>query len=73
MLHILDEPTIGQHPYDVNRLVPAFRDLKGPVIFVEHDRVAAAHADNVVDIGPGAGSKGGEIVFTGTPKTALGN
>ena len=69
VLHILDEPTIGQHPYDVNRLVPAFRDLKGPVIFVEHDRVAAAHADNVVDIGPGAGSKGGEIVFTGTPKT----
>lgn len=69
VLHILDEPTIGQHPYDVNRLVPAFRDLKGPVIYVEHDRVAAAKADNVVDIGPGAGSKGGEIVFTGTPKT----
>ncbi len=69
VLHILDEPTIGQHPYDVNRLVPAFRDLKGPVIYVEHDRVAAAHADNVVDIGPGAGSKGGEIVFTGTPRT----
>lgn len=68
VLHILDEPTIGQHPYDVNRLVPEFRDLKGPVIFVEHDRVAAAMADNVVDIGPGAGTKGGEIVFTGTPK-----
>jgi excinuclease ABC subunit A len=68
VLHILDEPTIGQHPYDVNRLVPAFRDLKGPVIYVEHDRVAAALADNVVDIGPGAGSNGGEIVFTGTPR-----
>ena len=72
VLHILDEPTIGQHPYDVNRLVPAFRDLKGPVIYVEHDRVAAAHADQVVDIGPEAGSKGGEIVFTGTPKEMWG-
>ena len=68
VLHILDEPTIGQHPYDVNRLISAFRDLKGPVIYVEHDRGAAALADNVVDIGPGAGSKGGEIVFTGTPR-----
>lgn len=72
VLHILDEPTIGQHPYDVNRLVPVFRDLKGPVIYVEHDRVAAALADNVVDIGPGAGSKGGEIVFTGTPRELWG-
>ena len=72
VLHILDEPTIGQHPYDVNRLVPAFRDLKGPVIYVEHDRVAAALADNIVDIGPGAGSKGGKIVFTGTPRELWG-
>jgi len=67
VLHILDEPTIGQHPYDVKRLLPAFRKLAGPVIYVEHDRVAAAMADHSVDMGPGAGSMGGEIVFMGTP------
>lgn len=66
MLHILDEPTIGQHPWDVERLVPAFRDLPGPVIFVEHDRIAASGADRAVDIGPGAGDQGGEITFEGT-------
>ena len=67
VLHVLDEPTIGQHPWDVARLVPAFRELKGPVVFVEHDRVAAALADQAVDIGPGAGANGGEIIFRGTP------
>jgi excinuclease ABC subunit A len=67
MLHILDEPTIGQHPADVTRLLPAFRQLAGPVIFVEHDRSAAATADRVIDLGPGAGPEGGRIVFTGTP------
>jgi len=67
VLHVLDEPTIGQHPNDVTKLVPAFRELKGPVVFVEHDRVAAALADQAVDIGPGAGANGGEIIFTGTP------
>lgn len=67
MLHVLDEPTIGQHPADVERLVAAFRDLAGPVIFVEHERIAAAAADHVVDLGPGAGRAGGEVVFAGTP------
>ena len=67
MVHILDEPTIGLHPADVARLVPEMRNLPGPVIYVEHDRVAAAEADRVVDIGPGAGSRGGEILYTGTP------
>jgi len=67
ILHILDEPTIGQHPHDVSRIVPTFRELKGPVIYVEHDRVAAALADYAVDIGPGAGVAGGEIVYKGTP------
>ncbi|MFW9786112.1 MAG: ATP-binding cassette domain-containing protein [Candidatus Thorarchaeota archaeon] len=67
IVHVLDEPTIGQHPADVERLMPSFRKLMGPVIFVEHDRVAAAQADRAIDIGPGAGQKGGEIVFTGTP------
>ncbi|MBU7037855.1 MAG: ATP-binding cassette domain-containing protein [Theionarchaea archaeon] len=68
MLHILDEPTIGQHPYDVQNLVPAFRELAGPVIFVEHDRMAAAIADYAVDLGPGAGIRGGKIVFAGIPQ-----
>lgn len=67
MLHVLDEPTVGQHPADVARLLEAFRDLPGPVVFVEHDRVAAAAADYAIDLGPGAGDAGGEVVFAGTP------
>ena len=68
MLHVLDEPTIGQHPADVERLLPSFRLLGGPVVYVEHDRVAAAAADWVIDLGPGAGSQGGKIIFEGTPQ-----
>ena len=68
MLHILDEPTIGQHPHDVTNFLPAFRDLAGPVVFVEHDRMAAAIADQAIDIGPGAGRAGGEIIFKGSTK-----
>ena len=67
MLHVLDEPTIGQHPADVAQFLPAFRDLAGPVIYVEHDRVAAAKADQTIDLGPGAGKEGGEVIFTGSP------
>jgi excinuclease ABC subunit A len=67
MLHVLDEPTVGQHPADVARLLPVFRRLAGPVVYVEHDRVAAAQADHAIDIGPGAGGAGGEVVFSGTP------
>ncbi len=65
--HILDEPTIGQHPADVARLIPLFQKLAGPVIYIEHDRQAAISADYVIDMGPGAGNEGGEIIFTGTP------
>lgn len=67
MLHVLDEPTIGQHPADVAQFLPAFRDLAGPVIYVEHDRVAASEADQTIDLGPGAGKEGGEVIFTGSP------
>ncbi len=66
MLHILDEPTIGQHPADVGRLLPAFRELPGPVVYVEHDRMAAAAADHAIDLGPGAGAEGGDVVFAGS-------
>ncbi|MBE0696164.1 MAG: hypothetical protein IH586_04510, partial [Anaerolineaceae bacterium] len=67
MLHVLDEPTVGQHPYDVERLLPAFRKLAGPVVYVEHDRAAAAVADHAIDLGPGAGSHGGCLLFSGSP------
>jgi excinuclease ABC subunit A len=67
MLHVLDEPTIGQHPVDIANLLDAFRQLKGPVIYVEHDRIAAASADQVIDLGPGAGNEGGQVIFQGTP------
>ena len=67
MLYVLDEPTIGQHAVDVNRLLPSFRQLKGPVVYVEHDRTAVAAADQVLDLGPGAGRSGGKLIFSGTP------
>ena len=67
LLHVLDEPTVGQHPADVQRLLPAFRELAGPVVFVEHDRLAAAGADHALDLGPGAGRFGGQIVHSGSP------
>jgi excinuclease ABC subunit A len=66
MVHILDEPTIGQHPSDVKSLVNTFKNLKGPVIFVEHDRMAAALADQAIDMGPAAGNRGGKVIFSGT-------
>ncbi|MFX1571819.1 MAG: ATP-binding cassette domain-containing protein [Promethearchaeota archaeon] len=67
VLHVLDEPTIGQHVANVSRFLPIFHKLPGPVIFVEHDRIAAAAADNAIDLGPGAGVNGGSIVFKGLP------
>jgi excinuclease ABC subunit A len=67
MLHVLDEPTVGQHPADVARLLPAFRRLGGPVLYVEHDRGAVAVADQAIDLGPGAGDEGGRVLFSGTP------
>jgi excinuclease ABC subunit A len=67
MVHVLDEPTIGQHTADVIRLMPRLRELAGPVIYVEHDRLAASVADEVIDLGPGAGRDGGQLVFQGAP------
>ncbi|MFX1264914.1 MAG: hypothetical protein ACFFH0_06010, partial [Promethearchaeota archaeon] len=66
MVHLLDEPSIGQHPSDVKNLLPAFQSLPGPVVYIEHDRISAASADRAIDLGPGAGEDGGEIVFEGT-------
>ncbi len=67
MLHIFDEPTIGQHPADTKRFLPVLRALPGPVVYVEHDRDATAFADRVIDLGPGAGAQGGRVIFSGSP------
>ncbi|RJL30910.1 ATP-binding cassette domain-containing protein [Bailinhaonella thermotolerans] len=68
MLYVFDEPTVGLHPRDVHRLtrmLTALRDKGNTVLLVEHDRDAIAVADHVVDLGPGAGANGGEIVYEG--------
>jgi excinuclease ABC subunit A len=68
-LYVLDEPSIGLHQRDNERLIETLirlRDLGNTVIVVEHDRATVESADHVVDIGPGAGEHGGEIVHSGT-------
>ena len=70
MLYVLDEPSIGLHQRDNARLLDTLRrlrDLGNTVIVVEHDEDAICAADYVVDVGPGAGVHGGEIVAEGTP------
>jgi excinuclease ABC subunit A len=73
-LYILDEPTIGLHPRDTQRLVDILRQLTtqgNTVIVVEHDRDVIAAADHVVDLGPGAGERGGELIFSGSTEKML--
>jgi excinuclease ABC subunit A len=70
VLYVLDEPSIGLHQRDNDRLLETLkhlRDLGNTVIVVEHDEDAIRTADYVVDIGPGAGVHGGEIIAEGTP------
>ncbi len=67
---IFDEPTIGLHPLDVKSLLmvlDSLIDYKATVVVIEHDRDVIAHADHIIDMGPGGGSEGGYIVATGTP------
>ena len=67
--YVFDEPTIGLHPHDTERmndLLVQLRDKGNTVLVVEHDPEAIAIADHVVDLGPGAGTGGGEVVFEGT-------
>jgi len=74
VLYILDEPSIGLHQRDNERLIKSLkelRDLGNTVIVVEHDKEMMLAADYIVDIGPKAGRKGGEVVFQGTPKDML--
>src|SRR5438132_4593658 len=71
VLYVLDEPTIGLHPRDNRRLLQALghlRDLGNTLILVEHDREVIRAADYLLDFGPGAGDRGGEITARGTPK-----
>lgn len=71
MLYILDEPSIGLHQRDNDRLIGSLkkmRDLGNTLIVVEHDEDTMRAADYIVDIGPGAGENGGEVMAAGTPK-----
>jgi excinuclease ABC subunit A len=68
---VLDEPSIGLHPRDMNRITEAMkrlRDAGNTLVVVEHDPAVMLAADRMIDMGPGPGEKGGEIVFDGTPE-----
>jgi excinuclease ABC subunit A len=76
VLYVLDEPTIGLHPRDNQKLIAILkklRDLGNTVIVVEHDAETIRSADFVVDIGPGAGEKGGRVVASGSPQEIMEN
>ena len=71
MLYVLDEPSIGLHPRDINRLIDAVAKLRNrgnTVVVVEHEEAIIRSADEVIEIGPGAGERGGRVVFQGTPE-----
>lgn len=74
--YVFDEPTVGLHPHDIqrmNRLLLQLRDKGNTVLVVEHKPEAIAIADHVVDLGPGAGAAGGEVVFEGTVEALRGS
>ena len=74
VLYVLDEPSIGLHPRDTARLLGSLQQLRdrgNSVIVVEHDRETILAADYVVDLGPGAGEQGGELLAAGTPQEIL--
>ena len=74
VLYILDEPSIGLHQRDNDKLIQSLkelRDIGNTVIVVEHDKDMMQNADYIIDIGPKAGRKGGKVVFQGTPKQML--
>ncbi len=76
VMYILDEPSIGLHQRDNERLLRTLihlRDLGNTVLVVEHDEDAIRNADHIIDIGPGAGVHGGEVVASGTMQDVIGN
>ena len=73
-IYVLDEPSIGLHPRDNQRLIRILenlRDIGNTVLVVEHEPEMMMSADKIIDIGPGAGELGGDVVFSGTPKELL--
>ena len=73
-LYVLDEPTVGLHPRDNDRLISileGLRDLGNTVLVVEHDEQMMRRADQLIDVGPGSGALGGEVVFQGTYEEVL--
>ncbi len=69
-LYVLDEPTVGLHPRDIDRLLDVLRELKdrgNTVVVVEHDLRVLAAADTIIDLGPGPGARGGRVVYYGPP------
>ncbi|MGD9127513.1 MAG: excinuclease ABC subunit UvrA [Planctomycetia bacterium] len=71
MLYVLDEPSIGLHPRDTDQLIGAIgrlRDRQNTVVVVEHEESIIRAADRVVEVGPGAGERGGQIIFEGSPE-----
>jgi excinuclease ABC subunit A len=76
VIYILDEPSIGLHPRDNSKLLDtllSLRDLGNTVVVIEHDKDTMLNADCVIDIGPGAGTKGGSLVAIGTPAEIMAN
>ena len=73
-LFVLDEPSIGLHPRDMSRVIDVLHRLRNAgntLIVVEHDPQVMLSADRILDLGPGPGAAGGEIVFSGTPRALL--
>ncbi len=71
VLYVLDEPSVGLHPRDHGRLLDILirlRDAGNSLVVVEHDKETILRADHVIDMGPGAGTQGGEVVFSGPPE-----
>lgn len=76
VIYVLDEPSIGLHRRDHERLLKSLydlRDIDNTVVVVEHDELTMRSADYIIDVGPGAGEQGGEIIATGTPEEIMAN
>lgn len=74
IIYVLDEPSVGLHSRDTEQLISALEDLRSAnnsLVVVEHDVAIMRKADYIIDLGPGAGSEGGEIIFAGTPEKLM--